>query len=629
MTDFILRIPFVFRDERLFPNEWHSFVQEIWGVNHIELEVEVISFNRIVGELTSEIISISTIISEDPTVEYISINDLSYPITDVVAIFDMEISEEIISVNRINGELTSEIVSVNDLSYPIADIAAIFDMETSEEVISVNRINGELTTEILSINDLSYPITDIVAIFDMEISEEIISVNRISDAITREYLGINILAEDFSREIISIIDIFENEIAECEVISINRLETGIVSLTRYQHTVRIYIDNAFVNDYVSNWSISISESDYVHSATVNFINKEFFAECDPARKIGEKRVKIYIDGIWYQFMLEKRSFSRDPSKGIFGIWGRSLIAILDLPYAVPIDDKEVIYNSETGEYESPDDPGYVPHIWQTGNRMASEIVENVIGSSFDLSFQIEDFVVKQGILTVSDSSPIKVVDTLARAVGAIVRTDLEDRVIVKYEEFDTDGTVVAGFIDSEDILMMDESITIPGGYNKILVRGYEDPMTETGVSLKLELDEELNEDTVYNFYENIWVRLYRYPFTLNYNISCSIGSLFSSATNRSATITKEVSGFEGGTLRTNYPIHTITNILKYDCTYLPSSSYSFEEGYDVVTSSSVSDEPVLITYTTKYDLYKLVVAKPCNPMPFTEVISKITATKSA
>jgi hypothetical protein len=85
-------------------------------------------------------------------------------------------------------------------------------------------------------------------------------------------------------------------------------------------------------------------------------------------------------------------------------------------------------------------------------------------------------------------------------------------------------------------------------------------------------------------------------------------------------------------MQLSYPINTIISIGRYNCTYLTSSQYSFTQGYDYVTSedSNIQDEPVVVTYTTKSNLYKIIVNQPCDPLPWTEkeVLSRITVTQT-
>jgi hypothetical protein len=242
-------------------------------------------------------------------------------------------------------------------------------------------------------------------------------------------------------------------------------------------------------------------------------------------------------------------------------------------------------------------------------------------------FQINDFVVYKGSLVVSNESPIAVVDKLAQIVGGTVRTDLADRVIVKYISFSTAGTNVAEFSGLDNIYVLSESLKYPTGKNRVLVRGYEDPIVEASTNIKLELDEDLNEEkTTFVFGDEIWIRLYRSPFTVDYEIECSLGSFTISSAEVAQTITRESSGFGGKTLTTAYPIDSVTLIERYNCTNIPSSEYSYVSGYNIVNSEgTIEDEPVLISYTSKYALYKLVVNRPCDPLIFTEVLSQITA----
>jgi len=509
---------------------------------------------------------------------------------------------------------------------------SIQNIELTPEITARFAIEGPSTNEIISVNDLTYITEEVICVVQLEISNEIIGSNYLADEIAKEVTGINYLSEEKTTEIYGLNDLNSAEIATKEIIGLNSMRET-VSFEEYSHTISLFLDDSLITEYVKDWSISISEDSYVHSINVNFVNSVLFSQCDTSVKIGKRRIKLIIDSIEFQFLLEKRDVTRAPSVGEFGVWGRSLIAILDLPYAVPIIDKDVVQDSTTGIWSCPDDGGYVPHIWQTGDWMASEIMDAVIKSpftttDFSLNFRLNDYLVRQGALSVSNSSPIKIINQLAAAVGGRVRTDLLDRVIVKPFKFDEVGAEVATYTDSENILQLSESLSFPGGYNRILVNGWKDPLVEGSVGIKIELDSVLNEEeTTFTFGEEIWIRVYVSPFTLEYNDPiCSLGTVYPVTLLETTTITEEKAVFVGGSMQLSYPVNTITTIQRYDCSFLTSSQYTFTQGYDFVTSedSDLQDEPVVITYTTKSDLYKLVVNQPCDPLPWFEVLSKIT-----
>ena len=586
MTDLIIRTPYAFRDERLFPAGWRSFSTLIWGINHLEVTKEIIGIGGLEPASTNEIQCLHILVAEDPNFEYVGINDLSFNVVDVIARFDLNISNEFLGLNHFEQEKTIEVFSVNSLHHPMVDVIALNVLETSSELISVNAI---------------------------EVPFE------------REYSGINYLSAEKLNTIITINDILLTEQVSNELIGMNRLDAP-VSYTTSSHIIYIYIDDMLVNRYVDNWEINISSSDYVNSAKIVFADKDIFSNCNPLINMEERRIQIVVDGIVYNFMLEKREPARSTTDNRFSVWGRSLVATLDLPFAVPIIDKEIVYNYNTDEWYNPDDASYVPHIWQTGNVTAKEIMQSVIGD-FSLDFRINDFIVKKGSFSVPHGSPITIVNNLAKVVGAHVRTDLTDRIVVKYWQFNTDGNSVVTFTDLDNIYMLNEKLAYPSGYNKVLVKGYEDPITESSTNMVLELDNVLNDDkTQFDFGDEIWIRLYKSPFNITYGISCSLGDLYLVIEDNQDIISQESSGFAGKTLSSSHPILTVSSIERYNCESLTISEYSYTSGYSIVTSETeIQDEPVLISYISKYDLYKLIVNRPCEAMTFTEVLSQITA----
>ena len=503
------------------------------------------------------------------------------------------------------------------------EIFVLNNYDIQAEIIGLNKIVDEIITEIVSVNDIIPGVFNTIRSFNvLEMIQEIIGLNSFSEPIQKEAVSLNILAEEYFVDWIS-----HNRIQgyngpyTSEINVLNRLE-GDPSLEEYSYSPRLFINGSNVSDNIESWQISIDSDSYVNSATINFLDKSNFSNCDPLLNIGEKRLKIILDGDDYEFLLERRNLSRDPKSGNFSIWGRSSIALLDVPYAIPITDKEVV--EENGNWICPDDDSYVPHIWQTQDRLASEIIENVIGD-FNLVMEIDDFLVKREIFVVSNETPIEIVNRLASIVGAYVRTDFSDNVIVRYYDYNVIGTSQVTFTDLENILLLNERVGFPQGYNRILIRGPIDPLTDQSIGLRIILDNVLNGDkTEFEFGDDIWFRVYKSPFTVVYSISSSLGIISLVNSDVQDIVSRESSGFSGKTLQTDKPINSVTSIEKYDCLNLGSSDYSFEQGYKIVTSESViEDEPVLISYISKYNLYKLVVNQPCDPLDFEEVISRI------
>ena len=491
------------------------------------------------------------------------------------------------------------------------------------EIIGLNKIVDELINEIVSVNDIIPGVFNTIRSLNvLEMMQEVIALNSFPEPNQKEVISLAILAEEYFVNCIS-----HNEIQGyngpyiSEINVLNRLE-GDPSFEEDSHSSFLFINESNVTDNIESWQISIDSDSYVNSATINFLDKSNFSNCDPLLNIGEKRLKIILDGDDYEFLLERRNLSRDPKSGNFSIWGRSSVALLDVPYAIPITDKEVI--EENGNWICPDDDSYIPHIWQTQDRLASEIMENVI-SDFNLVLEIDDFIVKKEVFVVSNETPIEIVNRLASIVGAYVRTDFNDNVIVRYRDYNVIGVSQAIFTDLENILLLNEVISFPQGYNKILIRGPIDPLTDQSIGLQIVLDSVLNGDkTEFEFGDDIWFRVYKSPFTVTYSIDSSLGTVSLTNSDVQDIISRESSGFSGKTLQADKPINSITSIERYDCSNLSSSDYSFEQGYKIVTSeSAIEDEPVLISYISKYDLCKLVVNQPCDPLDFDEVISRI------
>ncbi len=516
------------------------------------------------------------------------------------------------------------------------DIIAVTTFEITAEIISLQKMTDPVTIEIISILDITSAVTFKMSFHNnLEVSLEIDGVNHLLEAIIKEIVSINILSKEYTVEIISRNDLLiYNNIYTSEVVGLNRIESinPTYPFTEYTYTIILLVDDVIISNHVTDWQITIDEDSYVNSVIINFADNYLFSLCNPTSKFGKERIKIIIDDIAYQFLLERRHFREEPGDYTFGIWGRSKIALLDAPYAQPINDKEVDYDSASFSWYSPDDDEYSPYIWQTADRTASKIIQ-AVAPGFNIQMDIDDFIVRRKSFNVSNETPIEIINRLAKVVGAIVRTNLNGDVIIRPKSFSTLGTEVSSYTDLDNVLSISESFSFPNGYNKVLVRGPRDssedlegtsPFEKDG-SLAIELDDDLNlKKTSFVFGEDVWFRVYRSPYTLSYSISSSLGTVFTVSLSVAETILGESASFNSYSLRTDKPISTIISIKQYNGTTASLSPYEFEESYKVISSvNGIESEPVLISYTSKYDLYKLKVEKP-GIITAEEIIARIS-----
>jgi len=583
-TTFVLRSPFPFGHEVLFPAGWRSYQSDYYLLNTFEVEATVIGSNKINGEVTNPVVSVNDLNSEI--------------IVTMVAKNDLEVTAELVGFNHINGELTRDVIGANDLDPgTFATVISNHFIDLTAEVVGVNNIGGEVTREYIA-----------KLIISKELEPTIICMNDILsfDPVTRVVSGVNFMVAP-------------------------------VTMNSYDYTINIYIDGAEVTNEVVGWEINISEDNYVNTATVNFGSTEWFSQCDPTTNIGTKRIRIKLVGSvgalsWthnYYFLLEKRAPSKNPSDISFSIWGRSFLATLDMPYSAPITHKEVEQDAD-GNWVCPSDDSYDPEDWQTQDMMASEIIDQLI-TGVTVSFDITDFVVKEGTFLANGETPIELVNRLIKVVGGIVRTDIDDTLIIRNSRFNVTGTAVTEFSDADEILVLDEELEFPEGHNRVLVRGYTDTDTEQTAALQIELDDVLNVDaqgntvTRFGFGDTIWIRVYKMPFSITYDIDTTLGSLTTSSTDDSEEVENEVTGFTGETMAVSKPIVSIDSIRLYDCTTASISDYTFKEGSKTIEAldSNLNEVPCLVSYRTKSDLYKLIVTRPCANLPADDIISKV------
>ena len=57
----IIRVPFPYLDERLYPAGWRSFNNEVIALNSYYIQSEIIGLNKIADEIINEIISVNGI----------------------------------------------------------------------------------------------------------------------------------------------------------------------------------------------------------------------------------------------------------------------------------------------------------------------------------------------------------------------------------------------------------------------------------------------------------------------------------------------------------------------------------------------------------------------------------------
>ena len=223
--------------------------------------------------------------------------------------------------------------------------------------------------------------------------------------------------------------------------------------------INITIDNHTVLDTLISCKIDRREGDFCLSVTLEMNSDKFWRQCDPIDKWGSLRVKVIVGDTIYQFLIEERDSEVRKDGMVYRVWGRSKQALLDKPYSKTILD--------TDDTE---------HPWQTGNVRAATIVSYALNNycpySVSVTWNVDNFMVYQNTLSVSNRSPKDIIATLAEAIGAeLVANDDGSLAVRSYSV--SEGSSVASYSDLDDIVQLNESIEHSSGFNAVTVHGHE------------------------------------------------------------------------------------------------------------------------------------------------------------
>lgn len=331
------------------------------------------------------------------------------------------------------------------------------------------------------------------------ITEQLKQENRIDEAI-------------LSTQLVTITNRLLN-IIESEDINENAMAFDISS-------AKFYVDGEDITDYVSDGDISISESDYVNTVSLNLTNLDLYYKCQPSKLDKEEakteRIVVVItrDSVdyTYKFLLEERDADQQVAEDSFTIWGRSRAAILDEPYW----RKEIVPGVEIKE------------TYLSGG--AKSIIQQILADTYahynniapiTLTFNIDDYIVPDQIFSIKDKSPIACIQELAEAGGGIVRSGKNNELIIRYQypmDMKNSGTLTSlavnhDFDDYEDIITMSDSYTPPTGYNAVYVTGKQDEGADLSGDFVIDSihHPDGSFDIIDGEHEDAWLRLYLVP----------------------------------------------------------------------------------------------------------------------
>jgi len=271
--------------------------------------------------------------------------------------------------------------------------------------------------------------------------------------------------------------------------------------------INITIDGQSAVDELVSCNIQMDEMSYCWTINLDLKSKLFWNACDPNERVGTPRIKVIIGDDVYSFLCEERSTSREKEFSM-SVWGRTKQALLARPYS-------------QAAYAVSDEYGSV-FTWETSAVPASEVIQIVVNEfcpyAITVNWNVEDFLVYPGNLSVENRDPISVISQLAEAIGAVLVPQIDGSLNVEYYDV-LEGEIVADYDDSIEVLSASEEVPTRTGFNAVVVSGASSASSKQ-VWLTVEKKEETQEasscfdsfetDTTIYTYVSFNVRVYFY-----------------------------------------------------------------------------------------------------------------------
>jgi hypothetical protein len=316
---------------------------------------------------------------------------------------------------------------------------------------------------------------------------------------------------------------------------------------------------------LSDMDISFDEGQYgwVCNATLFSLKDYLLFEPDIA-------FTVHLEGEDYTFILDSRQLSRSEVVSMEAkVSGISPSALLDAPRAVQI--------TKTWDIDV----------------AASSVVSEVLGG-YPYSWEILDWVIPGGRLSVSDQTPLAIVQLIAQAAGALVMTEPDGSLVVQYAfpisvaEFD-DTTADHEFSDFENVFSVREEFTPAEVINKLRLM---DEVLVDKVSADFQPDKENTTKGQ--------LRVFPKPFRLTPTVEHT-SNVKVSVTKRTQDVEELVETVQvvGGRGNLSKPIYQIVTI-EWLYVNLTGITFTADETEFRTTHPSLKESLVKITYRTRY-----------------------------
>ena len=413
-----------------------------------------------------------------------------------------------------------------------------------------------------------------------KLSEEVLKTQMLMNSATEGVEGVQALRNEIVDEPLKRVQVLLNRIIETDYVQgQQRLleKIGDVSGIFQSTTYDIYLDNRKITNRISQASIQCDEANVHNTIEMSSIDKILFERSNPFDMQGESRIEVQVGNRVLYFLLEKRS----GDEMSFSLWGRSLSAREDTPYA---DAEAFSLSAPTSAQEVVEGlPTYCAVTW--------ECDDWVLPESFNYS-----------------GTPIEGILEIANTIGAIVRSDDDGTIIVR-NKFPTRpvnlNKAAADLTYDRDVLLQGLSYQeIPGErYNTIEVFG--SSTDDIYPSLQIE---ENDDGSAFLQGDPVFVRAYWDKVEPPTNISTAMtapGTIYQGISYEKVTETVE---FHNGVAMATYPVVTLQytswtggslgdiSVTKYGRELIA------EDGADNYTSGYGIAE---ITYQTTYNRYML------------------------
>lgn len=332
----------------------------------------------------------------------------------------------------------------------------------------------------------------------------------------------------------------------------------------------IYLDGIPIKNKISNIAVSYSQDSVHNSIEVSSINPELFSQADPVVQAGTSRIELQVGSRVLYFLLEERTGDEQS----FSMWGRSLSARQDSPYAADMD-----YTIETPS-------------------LASEVAQGLVSCALD--WQCDDWVLP--ITFGFSGPPIDGVLTIAQAIGAVVRSRDDGTLVVraKYPVRPVDMQAAAATVnyDRSLLISIESSETKGTGYNAVEVLG-----KTTDINLpEMEIEGNAEGETSDRFQGNdVFIRAYwtdAIPKSIDTYVTAGVMTDLGLKTET----LEELLMFNQGTASLNHPLKSLDSV---EWVGDPGGDVSYEKYSAGLTIENNAYRVARVNYTTEYQRYRL------------------------